>query len=399
MRKLVYATSFALALAGSAVYLSAQGPQGSQGARGWVHVPESTVERLEDIGVAAHTNHLIHVLPMASSGPSGHVPQDLWNLYTGSTPGPLGNGSKVVAIVDAYHYATALADFNTFSAQFGLPQESSTNPLGTSNTRFQVVYASNRQPRANCGWAQEAALDIEWAHAMAPNAKIILVEAASASYSDLFKAVDKATQLVKSAGGGQVSMSWGGSEFSGETAYDSHFPLLGGVVYLASSGDKGGIVSYPSVSPRVVAAGGTSIVSLSAGTESGWSGSGGGISLYEPQQNFQAGLGYTKRAVPDVSYDADPNTGVSVYDSTSCQGFVGWMVFGGTSVSAPSLAGLTNAAGAFASDSQAQLTHIYANRTNGAFYDVTSGTAGSNTAKTGYDLVTGVGTPRGFSGM
>jgi kumamolisin len=399
MRKLVYALSVATLMAGSAVLLSAQGPQQS---RGWVHIPDSTIERLEDLGVSAHTNHLIRVQPMGTAGPTGQTPATMWTLYVntaGGTPGPVGYGSKVIAIVDAYHYATALQDFNTFSKQFALPTEPSTNPTAPTNEFFQVVYAGAKQPRANCGWAQEAALDIEWAHAMAPGAKIILVEANSNSYRDLFKAVDKATQLVQAAGGGQVSMSWGGTEFSTEGSYDSHFPLNGGVVYFASSGDTGGVVIYPSVSPFVVAAGGTTITSLSARTENGWGGSGGGVSQYEGKPNFQGGLPGTKRMVPDISYDADPNTGVSVYDSTACQGYVGWMVFGGTSVSSPALAGIMNSAASFSVDSQAQLTQTYTKIGTGSYYDVLLGTAGGNTAKSGYDLVTGVGTPRGLGGM
>src|SRR5262249_23737160 len=151
---------------------------------------------------------------------------------------------------------TALNDFNVFAAQFGLPQETSTDPRASSNKVFQVVYASGKQPRSNCGWAQEAALDIEWAHAMAPSAKIVLVEAASSSFANLFAAVDVASNLP---GVTEVSMSWGGSEFSGETSADSHFPQNNGIVYFASSGDTGGQVIYPGASPLVVACGGTSV--------------------------------------------------------------------------------------------------------------------------------------------
>src|SRR5207247_8786156 len=98
----------------------------------------------------------------------------------------------------------------------------------TANGCVQKVFANGSKPRSNCGWAQEASLDIEWAHAMAPNARIILVEAKSNSFSDLFQAVDVASNLVSSNGSwGEVSMSWGGSEFSSEAKYDSHFTTLG----------------------------------------------------------------------------------------------------------------------------------------------------------------------------
>jgi subtilase family serine protease len=288
-------------------------------------------------------------------------------------------------------------------------KETSSSPTASTNKVFQVVYAGGRQPKANCGWAQEAALDIEWAHAMAPGARIVLVEAATNSFADLFKAIDVATGIVKSAGGGEVSMSWGGSEFSGERSYDSHFSQTSNVVYFASSGDSGGVTIYPSVSPYVAAAGGTSLVISGGGIvgETGWAGSGGGPSRYEAEPSYQflvampSGLN-NRRGVPDVSFDADPNTGVSVYDSTSCQGMSGWMVFGGTSVSSPSLAGLTNAASAgvvngFQSNTVNQLTTSYASVSY--FNDILSGTAGSYKAGTGWDYVTGIGTPKTLSGM
>src|SRR5262249_48742071 len=246
---------------------------------GTVIVPDSTVENPADIGLRAHTNHLIKtVAPEGGLGPNGGMtPAQIRSFYGMPSTG----GSNVIAIVDAFHYPTALNDFNVFSAQFGLLQETSTNPLASTNQVFQVVYASGRQPRTNCGWGQEAALDIEWAHAMAPSAKIVLVEAASNSFANLFAAVDVASGLP---GVREVSMSWGGSEFSSETGSDSHFPQGNGVVYFASSGDTGGVVIYPGSSPNVVACGGTSVATDGAGSftgETGWSGSGRGAHAVE----------------------------------------------------------------------------------------------------------------------
>jgi subtilase family serine protease len=404
MRKILYALSVTVVAAATAVVVFAQGPPPDS--KAWTHIPESTIERLGDIGVRAHTNHLILVRSEGkpnpqSSTPSGKSPQMLWNIYVG--PGTPSGGTQVIAIVDAYHYGTALKDFNVFSSAFGLPTESASSPT-TNNAVFQVVYATGRQPKTNCGWAQEAALDIEWAHGMAPGAKIVLVEAASSSFADLFKAVDVATGIVKAAGGGQVSMSWGGSEFSSEASYDSHFSQNSNVVYFASSGDTGGVTIYPSVSPYVVAAGGTTVTGTgSTATETGWSGSGGGPSKYESKPGYQGNVALlgSKRGVPDISFDADPNTGVSVYDSTSCQGYSGWMVFGGTSVSSPSLSGLTNAAGDFRT-STGQLSNMYLLWGGGNYtyyYDVKSGTAGSYKAVAGWDFVTGIGTPRTLGGM
>jgi subtilase family serine protease len=404
MRKIVYALSVAVVAAAAAVVVFAQGPP--PGSKAWLHIPDSTIERLGDIGAKAHTNHLIHVDPQATgTSPRGQTPQTLWAYYTQAAGGPIG-GAKVIAIVDAYHYGTALQDFNTFAGYFGLPTETSSSPTASKNKVFQVVYATTngKAPKTNCGWAQEAALDIEWAHGMAPGAKIVLVEAASASFADLFKAVDTATAIVKAAGGGEVSMSWGGSEFSSEASYDSHFSQNSNVVYFASSGDTGGVTIYPGVSPNVVAAGGTSLV-ISGGKiagEIGWTGSGGGPSKYELEPSYQYLIGMPSslkghRGVPDISYDADPNTGVSVYDSTACQGMSGWMVFGGTSVSSPSLAGLTNASGGFELNSVSQLTTSYASVNY--FNDIVSGTAGSYKAAAGWDYVTGLGTPKTLTGM
>src|SRR6266404_8571980 len=362
-----------------------------------VLIPDSTVEHPEDVGLRAHTNHLIKFEGKAAGGgaPSGETPASLRSVYNL----PSSGGSGVIAIVDAYDYPTAENDLNVFSSQFGLPA------CTTANGCFSKVYASGSKPRTNCGWSQEAALDIEWAHAMSPNAKIVLVEAASNSFANLFAAVDVATSQVLAGGGrGEVSMSWGGSESSSEASNDSHFQN-DGVVYFASSGDTGGANIYPSVSPSVVSAGGTSVNRNSSGTfvsETGWSGSGGGPSKYEPKPTYQSGIAgtdATQRSAPDFSFDADPNTGVSVYDSTSCQGLSGWLVFGGTSVASPSLSGVVNLSGSFFVNSTAELSTIYGNYTNtNDFRDILTGTAGSFSCKAGYDFVTGVGSDQGTSG-
>ncbi len=362
-----------------------------------VLIPATSIELPEDVGVRAHTNHLIRFegKPGGGGSPSGESPQSLRPVYNLPSTG----GSQVIAIVDAYDYPTAENDLGVFSTAFSLPQ------CTTANGCFKKVYASGSKPRTNCGWAQEAALDIEWAHAMAPNAHIVLVEAASNSFADLFAAVDRATTEVTNGGGrGEVSMSWSGGEFSTESSYDSHFQSSS-VVYFASSGDTGGVNGYPSVSPFVVSAGGTSVNRNSSGvfvSETGWSGSGGGPSKYEAKPSYQSGVSgtnATQRSAPDFSFDADPNTGVSVYDSTSCQGLSGWLVFGGTSVSSPSLAGIVNLAGHFYAGSQLELATIYGNRTNASdFRDILTGTAGSFSCQSGYDFVTGVGSDQGLLG-
>lgn len=393
---------------------------------GNVIIPPSSIENPGDRGQRAHTNHLI-LEPQKgaisrSSTPAGETPGSLACVYgTASTPSncpitgkvssgnnglPVANGgSGVIAIVDAYDYPTAENDLNVFSNQFGLPS------CTTANGCFHKVFASGTKPAANCGWAQEAALDIEMAHAMAPNAKIVLVEAASNSFTDLLFAVDQASAIVQASGSnGQVSMSWGGSEFSSEASNDFHFSAAK-VVYFAASGDSGGKTIWPGVAPNVVSAGGTTINRDALGnyiSETAWSSSGGGPSMYEGIPLYQSRISDmvgTQRGVPDISFNANPNSGVWVYDSTSCHGLSGWLIFGGTSASAPSLAGIANLAGSFASSSTDELSTIYSSCVDGAstcvsadFRDITSGTAGSYTAKTGWDFVTGIGSIVGIAG-
>ncbi|MFI5174740.1 MAG: peptidase S8/S53 subtilisin kexin sedolisin [Terriglobia bacterium] len=367
-----------------------------------IHIPDSSVEREGDGGMRAHTNHIVVLnaesaaKQFAASLPAGENPASLRSVYGVPSTG----GSHVIAIVDAFDYPTAENDLGVFSSTFGLP------PCTTSNGCFQKVFAGGRRPRSNCGWAQEAALDIEWAHAMAPSARIILVEARSSSFADLFQAVDVASNLVSPSGTGlgEVSMSWGGSEFSTEASNDSHFTRAG-VVYFAASGDTGGVRIYPGVSPNVVSAGGTRINRDASGnfvSETGWSGSGGGPSAFEPRPSYQNGIATivgSSRGAPDYSFDADPNSGVAVYDSTSCQGLVGWLVFGGTSVASPSLAGIVNLAGHFSSNSNGELTTMYTDPLQSSdFRDILSGTAGSFTAKAGWDFVTGIGSNKGTLG-
>lgn len=306
------------------------------------------------------------------------------------TANPTG-GSGVIAIVDAYDDPTAAADLAVFSKQFGLPP-----------VNFSVVYAGGKQPAQDPsgGWEIEESLDVQWAHAMAPNAQIILVEAASNYFSDLLAAVQVASTLVAKGGGGDVSMSWGGEEFSQETLLESYFATPG-VVYFASSGDGPGTI-YPSVSPSVIAAGGTSIVrDPNRGgfiAETAWQDGGGGSSAYFPRPRFQDALCDligNARAVPDISLEANPTSGVWIYDGSGAGGAeVGWYVIGGTSVASPSLAGITNATGTLRKSSDAQNTYFYQHPY--IFRDITYGNCGvynSSFAGYGWDACTGNGSP------
>jgi subtilase family serine protease len=397
--------AFALFFSVSYPRLYAQG-QGHN--HGHIVVPDSSIEHLADHGKRAHTNHLILVPDRNPGAPSpaaavlsgGETPSSLRQVY--NIPDTNTGGSNVIVIVDAYHYPTALNDFNTFSTQFGLP----TCQMGGC---FNVIYQSGTQPPTNCGWSQEAALDIEWAHAMAPQANIVLVEANSNSLADLITAVRVGSNYITAHGGkGELSMSWGAGEFFFESLYDSYFNTTG-VVYFASSGDAGGKTIWPSTSSKVVAAGGTTVNRDATGKfigETGWSGSGGGPSRYISRPSYQSSISTitgSKRGVPDMSFDSDPYTGVAVYDSTPCNGMSGWLVFGGTSVASPSLAGIVNLAGNFSSSSTAELTTIYNGFANSGTYpldfrDIQSGTAGTYSCKPGWDFVTGVGSDQGLIG-
>lgn len=430
-----------LMLFGTAVSMQAQEPGLAH--KGRVVTPESGIERPEDVGVRMHTTYKIlvpanranfaadsngYALPEPAALPpvgppfpgyAFETPASIACLYklvtpiTGCNPNTFktnpSGGSKAIGIVDAFDYPTAMADLNAFSAQFGLP--------AVTSTTFKVIFAggtggcAGSDPGNDPGWEGEQALDIDWAHAMAPNAKIFLVEAASAFNSDLMIAEDCASKLVAAAGGGEISNSWGGTEFSTETTLDSHFNKAN-VVYFASSGDSAGTI-WPGVSPNVVSVGGTTTSRVSGGASFGnfireatWEYGGGGLSKYEPRPSYQSVLpSATHRLVPDVSSDANPITGVWVYDNNATTGCC-WYIFGGTSVGTPTWAGLVNRAGHFAASSSAELTSIYGAYAGATTYaadynDITYGLCGfydGFIAATKWDSCTGVGSPKSYVG-
>ena len=310
-----------------------------------------------------------------------------------------------IAIVDAFHYANAEADLANFNATMGLPA------CTKANGCFKNVDQNGGQNfcSPNAGWELETMLDLQWAHTMAPGAKLILVEGCTNSYSDLFTAVTTAVGMADI-----VSNSYGSGEFGGETGYD---PVLNvNKPILFSSGDGGAPPEYPCVSPYVTCVGGTSLLPVSTvnfarASETGWSGSGGGCSLFDLKPVYQSGYGITvcssERAAPDIAAVADPNTGAIVYDS----GNGGWWLVGGTSLATPLSAGI------FAVDMQARggkFLHqingdLYVRGCHGTgdcvapgqinpyfFFDVLVGNNGFP-AVPGYDLVTGMGVAFGKS--
>ena len=356
-------------------------------------------------------------VPFATSSPNGLTPTQIRHAYGFDQVligGVQGDGTgQTIAIIDAYDDPTIVSDLHNFDAYwtangYNLPdppsfirvaQNGSTNYPGTD-----PAGAGN----ANGTWEMETSLDVEWAHALAPNANILLVEATSPSNSNLMTA---AVGYAKSQPNvSLITMSFGQGEFSGETSFDSLFTTPNGhigITFLASTGDNGQPSGYPAFSPNVVAVGGTTLNVDGAGNylgESGWSGSGGSVSTMESQPAYQNGVvdqfSTTARTNPDVAFDADPNTGVPVYDSWDFGISTPWEQFGGTSFSSPSWAALLAvadqarvAAGLTTLDGPSQtLPKLYA-LPAADFNDITSGNNGF-AAGVGYDLVTGLGTPK-----
>lgn len=397
--------------------LSAFAQDHSGRSKGRVMIPQSNVQKPADIGVTART-HLRIFVPSEGLLGKAVQPSELppFPGFLFETPASLGcvydlvhrpvrgcnpnvttenphGGGGAIALVEAFDNATAASDLATFSTQFGLPAANLT-----------VVFANGTRPGNDPtgGFEIESALDIEWAHAMAPNAKLFLVEAANNNLINLFNAVTVASNLVAANGGGEVSMSFGSGEFTQETLFDSVFTTPN-VVYFASAGDSPG-AEYPSASPNVISAGGTTV---SRNTTTGdfiledtWQDAGGGPSQVEPRPAFQDKIRHIVgdfRGTPDFSFDSNPTTGVWVFDTNPVLG-AGWFVVGGTSVASPALAGIVNAAGGFRPSSQAENAELYRHISEGdVFRDIkfgNCGLSGGDFAISGWDFCTGVGTPQ-----
>ncbi len=325
-----------------------------------------------------------HGIPDATTSPTGLSPATIKSVYSFPTGSTAGSG-ETIAIVDAYDDPTAESDLGTFSTQFGLPA------CTTQNGCFAKVNETGgtSYPTPDGGWSLEISLDVQWAHAIAPGAKILLVEATSSSYADLMAAEDYAKAHAQ-----YVSNSWGSSEFVGENALDGHF-VQPGVSFFVSAGDGGLPAEYPSASPNVISVGGTTLHFDLSGTftgETGWASGGGGCSAVETASAAQAGFAGaaqagcgSARATPDVSLDADPASGVSVYDTTpyGSPPQTDWFQVGGTSASSPMWAARSADAGVVVDAS-----YVYGNAI--AFRDITSGNNGAP-CLVGFDLCSGRG--------
>ncbi|NDD30620.1 MAG: hypothetical protein EB084_20360, partial [Proteobacteria bacterium] len=325
------------------------------------------------------------------SYPSGYLtPAQMRHAY--GVDQIVGDGTgQTIAIVNAYGSPTIQSDLAAFSTAAGLPQANLT-----------IAYQGGGPPSSSdAGWALETSLDVEWAHAIAPGANLLLVVAQGPYGSDLLEA----ESIAISQGAKQVSNSWGGGEFSGQSSYDSYFSAAGVTVF-AASGDNGSGVSWPAISSAIVSVGGTHLSVDRSGnvlSESGWSDSGGGLSDYLPIPSYQSANSAvqavcgSKRGNPDVSYNGDPNSGVPVYMTTPYYGQTGWFGLGGTSAGSPQWAAICAianqarvAAGASTINGANNLLYTF---NQGAFRDITAGSNGGFNAAAGYDLVTGLGSP------
>lgn len=335
--------------------------------------------------------HAIRVdVGRAVGSPSGYNPADLQSAY--KIPSATAGSGQTVAIVDAYDDPKAESDLGVYRSQFRL------SACTTANGCFRKVNQNGgtTYPRGNKGWAEEISLDLDMVSAICPNCHILLVEATSNSLSNLAAAVDEAAKL----GANEISNSYGGGEYSNEVNDQSHFNHPG-IAITVSSGDSGYGVQFPAASRYVTAVGGTTLnkSSNSRGwSETVWSGAGSGCSAYITKPSWQTDSGCSRRTVADVAADADPNTGVSVYDTFH---ETGWLVFGGTSVASPIIASVYALAGNAGSVNYG--SYSYSHRSS--LFDVTSGSNGSCggsylcTGVVGYDGPTGNGTPDNTGGF
>ncbi|MGW2492527.1 putative Ig domain-containing protein [Streptomyces sp. NPDC001606] len=330
---------------------------------------------------------------VAAATPSGLSPANLHSAY--NLPTTAGSG-MTVAIVDAFNDPNAEADLATYRSTYGL---SSCTKANGCFKQVSQTGSTTSLPTNDTGWAGEEALDLDMVSATCPNCNIILVEANSANDTDLGIAENEAVAL----GAKFVSNSWGGSESSTQTSEDTQYFKHPGVAITVSAGDSAYGAEYPATSQYVTAVGGTALTQSS--TSRGWSesvwhtssteGTGSGCSAYDPKPSWQTDTGCSKRMEADVSAVADPATGVAVYDT---YGGSGWAVYGGTSASAPIIAGVYALAG---TPGSTDYPAKYPYQHTGNLYDVTSGSNGSCstayfcTAETGYDGPTGYGTPNG----
>lgn len=322
--------------------------------------------------------------------PQGYGPADLRSAYGVTFP---GSSATLIAIVDAYGYPRAESDLATYRAQFGLPPcTAASGCLTRLNQR-----GGSTPPPTDAGWAQEQALDLDMASAMCPNCRILLVEADDDNETNLAAAV----MLAAARGAAAISNSYGGTET--DTRQYARTYQHPGIAITASAGDQGYGTEFPASTPFAIAVGGTKLLrdatTIRGWREMVWTGTGSGCSAIYPKPAWQTDALCTRRMMNDVAAVAAPATGVAVYGPLGPSGISGWMVFGGTSVGAPLVAGIYAAAGARPTGGRSLWLRP------GGLNDVTRGSDGACggtyfcAAKTGYDGPSGNGTPQGSAGL
>lgn len=336
------------------------------------------------------------IQPKASTSPNGLTPLQLRSGYGVDTTGLDGEG-EIVAVIDAYSYPSAQADFVAFDSYFN---------LGNPSALKVINMGSNTASDPN--WSLESALDIQAMHTIAPMATIYLILCASSSLASIRAGVLKAKALKAAV----ISLSLGTTESKWLKMYDSMFSDPD-ITFVASAGDTADVINWPSSCPNVISAGGTSLTLTSENrrlNETVWNGTGCGTSAIEPIPLYQSsnGIQGTHRQTPDVCAVADPNTGMSVYNTLFNSPSNPWITVGGTSLSTPLIAGmicLINQKRVQLSkprlNAQSFLTYAYSLSTNAYgsdFFDITQGASGSARAKTGDDVPSGIGAPENETG-
>jgi subtilase family serine protease len=332
----------------------------------------------------------------------GYSPCNLRSAYKLTSLVSSHGKGQTVAVVDAYDDPNAASDLATYRSNFGLPA------CTTASHCFKKVNQNGVQgdyPTGDMGWGQEISLDLDMVSAICPKCHILLVEANSSGFGDLFAAEQEAITL----GAHVVSNSWGTGEFSGENSFDSTLDTPGeAITFSSGDGAYQGGVQYPSASPYVTSVGGTMLTPTSTGrlwSEQTWvtagspptQGSGSGCSAYEAKPSWQADTGCSDRTTADVSAVAANVLGYDSYES----GGGGWYFFYGTSVASPITAGVYALAGNASTQTVAPASLAYANTTH--LFDITKGLATGTCTPTylcqavkGYDGPTGLGTPKGI---
>ena len=330
---------------------------------------------------------------------TGYGPQQLHTAY--DLPNTTeASGTQTIAVVDAGSLPDIANDIATYDSAFGLPTFNQCKSKTQLHCWAEVNQngSVNNLPPPVPGWTLEASLDVEMAHAICPNCRVVMMAANSQSLSDLSTAVNTAA----ARGATEISNSYG---YFGEDCTQSGYNHPGIAVTVAAQDDGHGL-DCPAPLNTVVSVGGTSLHLTSGGqysSESVWSGTGGGCSTLNKAQPWQLsaanwstiGCG-NGRGENDVSAVADPNTGVAVYDQYDG----GWFQVGGTSVATPLIAGVYALAGNASSVSYpAELAYENVSQ----LHDITTGNDGSCGVQcnglVGYDLPTGVGSPDGLGGF